>query len=405
MAGSNGAATTALGGRGPLFTEPSSHTDDYKVALPPIPTGVTVLNSVLLHCDLKGRPYRIEDFRQEPKRCAVLSDIVALGAFQMNHLWMATLRAPEAKQRLLDAKELEVKKLRCVVIDPCCTEVRVRLHWIPFHVPDNAVRMLLEPYGKVGDAGREWRVEGFEGVESTTRVARVTLKSGFTPDDVPHQQRLQGANVLIVIPGRAPGCFWCMRTGHIRRYCRVPKCSVCSRFGHEKETCVKTYADVTGGAVVEELSQHIMDVEEAENAAHGPPAKPPLTGEPKCHTAESNSPAAVSIEKGQEEMTGGSCDVSGVATPIAATQVKHPGAPRDAYRPEAEKTPPGPLESMDETTESVKRGLEENLDDENPPPMKGMTPAPNPWTEKNKKGRYKILPLTPPDGGERRDSR
>lgn len=60
---------------------------------------------------------------------------------------------------------------------------------------------------------------------------------------------------------------------------------------------------------------------------------------------------------------------------------------------------------MDETTESVKRGLEENLDDENPPPMKGMTPAPNPWMEKNKKGRYKIVPLTPPDGRERRDSK
>ncbi|KAG0423212.1 hypothetical protein HPB47_001001 [Ixodes persulcatus] len=48
---------------------------------------------------------------------------------------------------------------------------------------------------------------------------------------------------------------------------------------------------------------------------------------------------------------------------------------------------PGGLESMDETTEFVKRGLEENLDDEDPTSMKGMTPAPNPWLEKNK-GRY-----------------
>ncbi|EEC10152.1 hypothetical protein IscW_ISCW007788 [Ixodes scapularis] len=48
-------------------------------------------------------------------------------------------------------------------------------------------------------------------------------------------------------------------------------------------------------------------------------------------------------------MTGGSCDASGVATPLAATPVKRSGAPRDASCPVAEKTPPGPLESLDET--------------------------------------------------------
>ncbi|EEC04973.1 hypothetical protein IscW_ISCW018274 [Ixodes scapularis] len=77
-------------------------------------------------------------------------------------------------------------------------------------------------------------------------------------------------------------------------------------------------------------------------------------------------------------MTGGSCDFNGVATPRAATPVNGPGAPRDPTRRVAEKTAPGPLESMDETTEFVKHGFEESFDDKNPPPMKGMTPALNP---------------------------
>lgn len=49
----------------------------------------------------------------------------------------------------------------------------------------------LEPYGKVEDVGREaWRVEGFEGVQSTTRVLRLTLKEGVTLEKLPHQLRL-----------------------------------------------------------------------------------------------------------------------------------------------------------------------------------------------------------------------
>lgn len=159
----------------------------------------------MLHCDIKERPYSIEEYKQELKRCAVLSDNAGLGAFQMNHVWLATLRTPKTKERLLNAKELNVKALHCLIIDPSTTEVRVRLHWLAFHVPDDAVRRLLEPYGKVSNVGREKRgVTGFEGVESTTLVARVTFRSCVTPDSIPQQLRLHGANVLVVFLGRAP---------------------------------------------------------------------------------------------------------------------------------------------------------------------------------------------------------
>ncbi|KAG0434728.1 hypothetical protein HPB47_018914 [Ixodes persulcatus] len=250
---SSGAAKTAPGGRVSFVVDGASSSGEYKVVLPPMPTGTTCLNSVLLHCDLK----------EELKRIAVLSDIVALGAFQMIHVWLATLRTSEAKERLVSSKELVVKNLRCVIIDPSTTEVRVRLHWVPFHVHDDAVRRLLEPYGKVIEVGREiWRVDGFQGIESTTRFVRMTPKSGLAPDDMPHQLRLHGANTLIVIPGRVPVCLRCKRAGHIRRECRVPKCSQCFRFGHDKEECMKTYAGVTEVQAREEHTAFTMDTEE-----------------------------------------------------------------------------------------------------------------------------------------------
>ncbi|KAM7282260.1 uncharacterized protein ISCGN_002410 [Ixodes scapularis] len=121
------ASATALAGRGSNHSGESTN-DDYKIVLPQMPTGITSETSVLLHCDLKGRPYRIQDFRQEMARCGVLGDIAALGAYQMNHVWMATLRTAEAKRRLVDAKELQVKGLRCLVVDPSITELRPRLH-------------------------------------------------------------------------------------------------------------------------------------------------------------------------------------------------------------------------------------------------------------------------------------
>lgn len=79
---------------------------------------------------------------------------------------MVTLHTKDAKRRLVAAKELEVKGLRCLVVDPSNSEVRVRVHWLPFHVPDEAVQRALAPYGKVNEVIREtWRAEGFLGVQ------------------------------------------------------------------------------------------------------------------------------------------------------------------------------------------------------------------------------------------------
>ncbi|CAN8032590.1 unnamed protein product [Ixodes persulcatus] len=95
---------------------------------------------------------------------------------------MVTLKTPLAKKKLVDAASFEAKGRRCVVIDPEKAEVRLKLHWIPFHLPDETVKKALEPYGKVEDVAREtWRVGGFKGVQSTTRVVRLTLREGVPP--------------------------------------------------------------------------------------------------------------------------------------------------------------------------------------------------------------------------------
>lgn len=61
--------------------------------LPSFPNDNASVNSAFLHCDLKGRPYRIQDFRSELERCGVLKEVVAFMSFQRNHLWTRFLWA------------------------------------------------------------------------------------------------------------------------------------------------------------------------------------------------------------------------------------------------------------------------------------------------------------------------
>ncbi|KAG0416179.1 hypothetical protein HPB47_006636 [Ixodes persulcatus] len=202
----------------------------------------------------------------------------------MNHVWSLRMHSLAAKQRLVDAKELTIKGGgggRCLVIDPANMAVKVKLHWVSYDVPNGQVKKELERYGKVSEITRElFREKGFEAVESNTRSMRLTLKEGYTVDSLPHEIRLEVCKVLVVVPGRAPLCLRCRRTGHIRRDCRVPRCSDCHRFGHEADDCVKTYASMARDRKVDDQLDFVMDDAEAEEAvgASGPTVLPPSDG-------------------------------------------------------------------------------------------------------------------------------
>lgn len=135
-------------------------------------------------------------------------------------------------------------------------------------MPDQDVKVAMAPFGKVTDISRErWRVQGCTDKGSTTRCVTLKLKPGMTAEDLPHQLRIAGDLALVVVPGRAPLCLRCHRTGHIRRECRVPRCSVCRRFGHDETQCTKTYAAVAGVPESDTLSEHTMDEVDAREAA------------------------------------------------------------------------------------------------------------------------------------------
>lgn len=181
-------------------------------------------------------------------------------------------------------------------------------------MPDDFVRRALEPYGKVVEVARDKVLaEFFAGIETKTRLFRMTLNAGMTKESLPHQLKMSGAKVPVLVPGRAPLRLRCKKTVQIRKDCRVPCCLKCNRYGHEASDCVHKYASVTNAEVLEEVSDRIMEAEEAEASygtdSSGTSADPlPLTA---AGTAE-QSPVASNKEKHDRTIT--ECPVSGVLT-------------------------------------------------------------------------------------------
>ncbi|XP_049517045.1 uncharacterized protein LOC125942844 [Dermacentor silvarum] len=253
-----GAASAAQQGRGNRNF--SSEDPDYQVSLPQLPTGRNVLNTLFLHADVRARPYRVEHFRDALASLGLLPDVIALGAYQMSHVWAVTFKSDESVKRLASAKEVKVNEHRCIVVDPANQAVRLKLHWILHNVTDEDIGTALSPYAKVTDVFREkWRVHGVQDKASSTRAVSLVLKTGMTVEDLPHQLGVAGAQALVVVPGRAPLCLKCRNTGHVRRDCHVPRCAVCRRYGHDETECIKTYASVTGPAHREDVADLLMD--------------------------------------------------------------------------------------------------------------------------------------------------
>ncbi|KAH8035935.1 hypothetical protein HPB51_013135 [Rhipicephalus microplus] len=146
MESSSRAATAADAGRGtasPLVPK------DYRIILPSLPSSEAMRRAVALHCDVSGRPYRIDDFRKPRKDLGVIQEVSGIGANQMTHVWLLNMKTVEAKKALTGAGVLKVKDRLYLVIDPTRQEVKMKLHWLAFDVTKDAILRAFYEYGDV----------------------------------------------------------------------------------------------------------------------------------------------------------------------------------------------------------------------------------------------------------------
>lgn len=263
----NSVSAAGRGSSTPFLDEDVS----YKVVLPRLPTGTDVLNSVFLHADLSGRPYRAPDFRDALLEVLNTADIIGVGQYQMSHVWMVTCASSVAKQKLVTCGELRVKGLKCMVIDPETKNIKLKLLWLPPHLEPRRVEEAFQAYGQVKSVEREtWRCAGMEQWMTTNRDVSLVLKDTATVSSIPHLMTIYGHQCLVLIPGRPPLCLRCKRVGHVRRQCKTPRCLQCHRFGHSSDACVSTYASKlrSGQSSTEEPHlDHLMDATEVIDAS------------------------------------------------------------------------------------------------------------------------------------------
>ncbi|KAM7313519.1 hypothetical protein ISCGN_003381 [Ixodes scapularis] len=254
-----------------------------------------------------------------------------------NFLGAITIQTPRGFSRVrLDFADFDLEtSAQCSgdylsILEPEGThwEVRLKLHWVAFAVSNDVTQRVFSEFGEVKKVAHErWRVPGFEGAESTTRIVRLVLREGVNLDRLPHQLRLGGGSVLVVVPGRAPMCLWCRMTGHIRRGCRAPKCTECRAFGHERADCVRSYAQAAGRGAHDETDDHLMDEEEAETAATSTmrlTEKPKKDEVPDNVTERANAPspekpsteAPTTPLAGEHQTATSPCNVEAGAAPV-----------------------------------------------------------------------------------------
>lgn len=134
--------------------------------LPPQPSGTFAHISTFLHCDFRARPHQVLDTKGALEAIDMLTGLEALCSYQMNHVWIVTLKSLEAKKRLLSYKELQLKGKRCLILNPNKSKVRLILHWVPFHLPNAVVRATLQPHGNGQEVARDtFCIPGLQGVE------------------------------------------------------------------------------------------------------------------------------------------------------------------------------------------------------------------------------------------------
>ncbi|XP_064480582.1 uncharacterized protein LOC135394056 [Ornithodoros turicata] len=241
----------------------NSSSDNYRLLLPTLPTGNISFNTVFLHADPSGRPYRADDFAESVLSIIDKEDVAQFGAYLYNHVWALTLHSRLPKERLVAKKQISVKNKKCIIIDPNEKDVHLSLHWLPMHIPDIAVVNALSGFGKVEKIEREkWRSTAFAGAETTTRRVSMVLRDGVSVESIPHIMRILGGQVLVDIPGRPPLCLRCKKIGHFRKNCSSSWCKACRRFGHDADDCVSTYASKTRAAVEDASVADMMDVED-----------------------------------------------------------------------------------------------------------------------------------------------
>ncbi|KAL1415844.1 hypothetical protein MTO96_028627 [Rhipicephalus appendiculatus] len=156
---------------------------------------------LFLRCDPCGHPLKCSDLKDALKPFGLIDEVAVIAPLTPGKVWLLKLKTREAFRVLVKVGRIAVKERYFEVVDPRVREIRINVHWVPFNLPNAAIRKLFQKYGFVMNVTCRMMCEDNIVSATTTRNVRLYLKEGVGVDDIPYLLRfghLRGKRELVV---------------------------------------------------------------------------------------------------------------------------------------------------------------------------------------------------------------
>ena len=169
----------------------------------------------------RERSYTQQEVAEALLRVVDGDDLEALGTVRYNNQWHITLKSRDSAAKLLEVTSLKVGSVTGRISSLSSTHHRLRVHWAPYYLEQEAVvegitKELPEGAAVIANGFEYSTVKGLEKVK--TLVRWVIVKFDGPSEHLPHLVEMEveqeKIRLLCIAKNRAPLCLKCNNIGH-----------------------------------------------------------------------------------------------------------------------------------------------------------------------------------------------
>ena len=241
-------------------------------------TRARTIEVVLPRCESQ---YTLHDFLESLRENDINeADIEAIGPHKSNNIWHICFFDSEIAIYVLTFESFTVKS-KLAQMNPLQEEMyKLRVHWAPYWVPNDAITQKLEAenirvYNEYHETYPDTNIR---------TMVRVFIIAAESPASVPYFISLEDGNeVFITMRNRAVICLRCRKTGHMSKQCDVQK-SVAAPVVNDRP--LNNEMEVGGGASESTPPGGVTERDKA------PPPEMPYARPSKCDAQTMKTPVS-----------------------------------------------------------------------------------------------------------------
>ena len=220
------------------------------------------------------------------------TSFIGLGSVQTGNVWHAVVKNDTIRDRILALSSMAYRNGTARFSSLVQSVVKVRVHWLPLHVPHDVVCRFFDAWGTVREASFEMSVSsGTYDMATMVRSYVLELHDGITKEDLPFVSCFlydgEELYLLCTMTGRKPRCLKCRQVGHYKPECKNHFCKHCGSYQlHTTLEC--PHKNTLAGRLRARQAQEPAEMQ-VDDPRHGGPAPGPA---PVSVGQASGTPAA-----------------------------------------------------------------------------------------------------------------